>query len=93
MEGTVECEFEYEVSGKIESGETVSRSGQMKAMRRDAELEDVEPEMLYSEAIQAAFQDFWYFEMNKNGHSYSFPADLTISIRNLTDLTDYGDEE
>jgi hypothetical protein len=93
MKVTVECEFEYEVSGKIESGEIVSRSGQMKAACRDVELEDVEPEMLYSEAVQAAFQHFWYFEMSKNGHSYSFPADLSISIRNLTDLTDYGAEE
>jgi hypothetical protein len=93
MEGTVECEFEYEVSGKIESGKIVSRSLQMKIALQNVELEDVEPEMLYSEAVQAAFQDFWYFEMNKKGNSYSFPSDLTISIRNLTDLTDYGAEE
>ncbi|XCN71233.1 MAG: hypothetical protein Q3M24_13020 [Candidatus Electrothrix aestuarii] len=92
MEMTVKCKFEYEVSGKIESGETVSRSGETELVRSMDIEDDVEPEMLYSEAVQAALQDFWYFELSKNGQSYTFPDDLTVSIRNLTDLTDYGDE-
>jgi hypothetical protein len=94
VECEFECEFEYEISGKVDSGKTISRSGRMKIGREMEDMEDyAEPEMLYSEAVQAAIRDFWYFELSEHGGSYTFPTDFTVSIRNLTDVTDYGDEE
>lgn len=84
---TLTVEFEYEACGKTDSGEPVSRSGRMQLHRKMESDDYIDDGMLYSEALQGAMDDFWTFGVEKADHHGV--SDVTISIRNLNDLTNY----
>ena len=77
--------FDYEASGKTDSGETVSRSGQTQMDRQMDPDDYLDDGMLYAGALQNAMQHFWTFSVEKANHLGL--SEVTISIRNLTDLT------
>ncbi len=87
---TLITQFDYEASGTTDSGEPVSRSRQMQ-MHQEINPDDyLDDGMLYSEALQTAMTDFWSFGVEKAGHHGL--SDITVSIRNLTDLSNHDGE-
>ena len=76
-------EFEFEISGKTDSGEMISKSGRSQ-IQSDVDPEDMDERTIVSEAIQSAFDHFWTFEIEKGGHHNL--RDVTISIGNFQDL-------